>query len=133
MDAVLSLNPIMLKNNDISTGNPDVLSNFYSKEKPKLDTIIKHFKTSTQIVPLPLPLIKIPDPRNIDISLIPAAITSTSSISSMSLCSSSAVSPASLNSNRRQLIPYKCPLCSLIYRTQAFLNEHMRKEHSVLI
>lgn len=27
----------------------------------------------------------------------------------------------------------KCPLCSLIFRTPAFLNEHMRKEHSVLI
>lgn len=33
----------------------------------------------------------------------------------------------------RDFIPFKCPLCSLIYRTQAFLNEHMRKEHSVLI
>lgn len=30
-------------------------------------------------------------------------------------------------------IPFKCPLCSLIYRTQTYLNEHMRKEHSVLI
>lgn len=28
---------------------------------------------------------------------------------------------------------FKCPLCSLVYRTQTFLNEHMRKEHSVLI
>lgn len=38
-------------------------------------------------------------------------------------------------SNNRQLRPFafKCPLCSLVYRTQAFLNEHMRKEHSVLI
>ena len=33
----------------------------------------------------------------------------------------------------REMIPYKCPLCSLNYRTQAFLNEHLRKEHSVLI
>jgi hypothetical protein len=33
----------------------------------------------------------------------------------------------------REMIPFKCPLCSLIYRTQAFLNDHMRKEHSVLI
>lgn len=38
-------------------------------------------------------------------------------------------------SNNRQSRPFafKCPLCSLVYRTQAFLNEHMRKEHSVLI
>lgn len=28
---------------------------------------------------------------------------------------------------------FKCPLCSLVYRTQAFLNEHMRNEHSILI
>ncbi|XP_055530371.1 longitudinals lacking protein, isoforms H/M/V isoform X3 [Wyeomyia smithii] len=41
-------------------------------------------------------------------------------------------SPSASNSNRDH-IPFKCPLCSLIYRTQAFLNEHMRKEHSVLI
>uniref|UniRef100_T1GDQ5 C2H2-type domain-containing protein n=1 Tax=Megaselia scalaris TaxID=36166 RepID=T1GDQ5_MEGSC len=27
----------------------------------------------------------------------------------------------------------RCPLCSRNYRSQAFLNEHMRKEHSVLI
>ncbi|CAD7014688.1 unnamed protein product [Ceratitis capitata] len=27
----------------------------------------------------------------------------------------------------------RCPLCSRVYRSQAFLNEHMRKEHSVLI
>lgn len=33
----------------------------------------------------------------------------------------------------RDFIPFKCPLCSLIYQTQAFLNEHMRREHSVLI
>lgn len=33
----------------------------------------------------------------------------------------------------RDFIPFKCPLCSLCYRTQTFLNEHMRKEHSVLI
>lgn len=33
----------------------------------------------------------------------------------------------------REMIPYKCPLCNLNYRTQAFLNEHLRKEHSVLI
>lgn len=28
---------------------------------------------------------------------------------------------------------FKCPLCLLNYRSQTFLNEHMRKEHSVLI
>lgn len=28
---------------------------------------------------------------------------------------------------------FKCPLCSLVYRTQTFLNEHMRNEHSILI
>lgn len=28
---------------------------------------------------------------------------------------------------------FKCPLCLLEYRSQASLNEHMRKEHSVLI
>ncbi|KAH8371074.1 hypothetical protein KR093_006164 [Drosophila rubida] len=27
----------------------------------------------------------------------------------------------------------RCPLCARVYRSQAFLNEHMRKEHSVLI
>ncbi|XP_067633121.1 uncharacterized protein [Eurosta solidaginis] len=27
----------------------------------------------------------------------------------------------------------RCPLCSRVYRSQAFLNEHMRQEHSVLI
>ncbi|KAM7341708.1 uncharacterized protein ACRADG_009394 [Cochliomyia hominivorax] len=27
----------------------------------------------------------------------------------------------------------RCPLCSRVYRSQAFLNEHMRKEHSILI
>lgn len=31
------------------------------------------------------------------------------------------------------LISFKCLFCSLFFRTQAFLNEHMRKEHSVLI
>lgn len=31
------------------------------------------------------------------------------------------------------LFMFKCPLCSLVYRTQAFLNEHMRNEHSILI
>lgn len=49
-----------------------------------------------------------------------------------------AFSPISSNNpinttTSRDFIPFKCPLCSLIYRTQAFLNEHMRKEHSVLI
>lgn len=28
---------------------------------------------------------------------------------------------------------FKCPFCLVAYRSQAFLNEHMRKEHSVLI
>lgn len=28
---------------------------------------------------------------------------------------------------------FKCPLCTLQYRTQAFLNDHMRHEHSILI
>lgn len=37
------------------------------------------------------------------------------------------------NPPNREIIPFKCPLCSLIYRTQTYLNEHMRKEHSVLI
>lgn len=37
------------------------------------------------------------------------------------------------NMNQGVPIPFKCPLCSLVYRTQTFLNEHMRKEHSVLI
>lgn len=32
-----------------------------------------------------------------------------------------------------RFIPFKCPLCSHFYPTQMFLNEHMRKEHSVLI
>lgn len=27
----------------------------------------------------------------------------------------------------------RCPLCSRVYRSQSFLNEHMRKEHSILI
>uniref|UniRef100_A0A1A9V5C1 C2H2-type domain-containing protein n=1 Tax=Glossina austeni TaxID=7395 RepID=A0A1A9V5C1_GLOAU len=27
----------------------------------------------------------------------------------------------------------RCPLCSRVYRSQPFLNEHMRKEHSILI
>ncbi|KAH8401966.1 hypothetical protein KR009_008953, partial [Drosophila setifemur] len=27
----------------------------------------------------------------------------------------------------------RCPLCARVYRSQTFLNEHMRKEHSVLI
>lgn len=27
----------------------------------------------------------------------------------------------------------RCPLCARVYRSQAFLNEHMRKEHSILI
>lgn len=31
------------------------------------------------------------------------------------------------------LISFKCLFCSSFFRTQAFLNEHMRKEHSVLI
>ncbi|CAO1421974.1 unnamed protein product [Diamesa tonsa] len=31
------------------------------------------------------------------------------------------------------LVSFKCLFCSLFFRTQAFLNEHMRKEHSVLI
>lgn len=31
------------------------------------------------------------------------------------------------------LISFKCLFCSLFFRTQAFLNDHMRKEHSVLI
>lgn len=45
------------------------------------------------------------------------------------------INQATAISNNRQLRPFtfKCPLCSLVYRTQAFLNEHMRKEHSVLI
>lgn len=43
--------------------------------------------------------------------------------------------PTAAITNNRQMRPFafKCPLCSLVYRTQAFLNEHMRKEHSVLI
>lgn len=45
------------------------------------------------------------------------------------------INPTAAITNNRQLRPFafKCPLCSLVYRTQAFLNEHMRKEHSVLI
>lgn len=46
-------------------------------------------------------------------------------------------SPSQVRRNMNQgvphPIPFKCPLCSLVYRTQTFLNEHMRKEHSVLI
>ncbi|XP_030562902.1 zinc finger protein 667-like [Drosophila novamexicana] len=36
----------------------------------------------------------------------------------------------------KRLPPYesnRCPLCARVYRSQAFLNEHMRNEHSVLI
>ncbi|KAL7736253.1 hypothetical protein ACLKA6_002929 [Drosophila palustris] len=36
----------------------------------------------------------------------------------------------------KRMPPYesnRCPLCARVYRSQAFLNEHMRKEHSVLI
>ena len=32
-----------------------------------------------------------------------------------------------------QINANNCPLCKRVYRTQAHLNEHMRKEHSVLI
>lgn len=36
--------------------------------------------------------------------------------------------------NRAALMgKFECPLCNLRYRSQAFLNEHMRKEHSILI
>ncbi len=54
--------------------------------------------------------------------------------SSQSISGTAAISNNN-NNNNRQLRPFafKCPLCSLVYRTQAFLNEHMRKEHSVLI
>lgn len=44
-----------------------------------------------------------------------------------------------LTPNHTHLVPssggisFKCLLCSMFFRTQAFLNEHMRKEHSVLI
>lgn len=44
--------------------------------------------------------------------------------------SSKASSIAQLSS---RIVPFKCPLCNLIYQTQTFLNEHLRKEHSVLI
>lgn len=33
----------------------------------------------------------------------------------------------------RNSLPLKCPLCNLVTRTQVHLNEHMRREHSVLI
>lgn len=58
---------------------------------------------------------------------------SPSSVSS----SSSSTNNNNNNANNRQSVfrtfAFKCPLCSLVYRTQAFLNEHMRKEHSILI
>lgn len=31
------------------------------------------------------------------------------------------------------LLQFKCPLCFLLQPSQAFLNDHMRKEHDVLI
>lgn len=56
---------------------------------------------------------------------------------SPSSVSSSSSSTNNNNGNNRQSVfrsfAFKCPLCSLVYRTQAFLNEHMRKEHSILI
>lgn len=40
---------------------------------------------------------------------------------------------SSNSANRPLSFPFKCPLCLLNYRSQTYLNEHMRKEHSVLI
>jgi hypothetical protein len=31
------------------------------------------------------------------------------------------------------LVSFKCPLCAAMMKTQTLLNEHMRREHSVLI
>lgn len=52
-----------------------------------------------------------------------------------SLPSSNNIGPTSVANCgiSRDLIPFKCPLCSVIFETQIFLNEHMRKQHSVLI
>lgn len=36
-------------------------------------------------------------------------------------------------SSKGRSFSFKCPLCTLQYRTQAFLNDHMRNEHSILI
>lgn len=67
---------------------------------------------------------------------IPVCVAGPSSMTASSLTSNTGQVP--IGSSRRNLnqglpIPFKCPLCSLVYRTQTFLNEHMRKEHSVLI
>lgn len=33
----------------------------------------------------------------------------------------------------RGSIPFKCPLCNLVCRSQTYLNDHMRRDHSILI
>lgn len=59
----------------------------------------------------------------------PSSVSSSSSVGGNGGGGGAAIrSPAGLRA-----FAFSCPLCSLVYRTQAFLNEHMRKEHSILI
>lgn len=69
------------------------------------------------------------------VPVVPPSISVCGANSSMTSSNSNASAQPRRNINQgvSHPIPFKCPLCSLVYRTQTFLNEHMRKEHSVLI
>lgn len=66
-------------------------------------------------------------------NILPVATNSSGHNKTSPVTASNAPRRNSNTSDLRNVIPFKCPLCSLVYRTQTFLNEHMRKEHSVLI
>lgn len=90
----------------------------------------KYLMQQQPIIPTVKPKNPVP---NYPSSFYTAPLATNSSSNSSVGVSAPISNPTNPNAGPRDFIPFKCPLCSLIYRTQAFLNEHMRKEHSVLI
>lgn len=78
------------------------------------------------VVPTPVDLSPFVPVVQQSVPVCTALVTNTSSTGSIQ-------ARRGVGQNLSNPIPFKCPLCSLVYRTQTFLNEHMRKEHSVLI
>ena len=75
-------------------------------------------------------------PQPIEINTIPINVFKTN-IPKPTLAKSKEVTSSLNYTSRRQApainIPFKCLLCTQVFKTQGHLNEHLRKDHSVLI
>jgi hypothetical protein len=127
----------------ITASNPSIFSHFL-KQRQSLDVILsKNMKKQPVFIPVPFPQTSPTEVSTSALTLHPIPVTTSSCTSTVNPPKTTLAVAGGGESNTsarrtpqgsgREMIPFKCPLCSLIYRTQSFLNDHMRKEHSVLI